>query len=139
MSDLVPWFRGLAEHGGKGVVNNIDARCLGRAADEIESLRERLEFAEFEWNRATDGMKERDATIESLRAELAGHKAAFNLKCAELAAANEHFKKVEAIGHEVEAQLAEAADELEHLYAQLALANNEIMRLALKTAKGKQE
>ena len=71
MSDFVPWFRGLAEHGGKGVVNNIDARCLGRAADQIESLRERLEFAEFEWNRATDGMKERDATIESLRAQLA--------------------------------------------------------------------
>ena len=60
--------------------------------NEIESLRERLDFAEFEWNRATDGMKERDATIESLRAQLA--------------AANEHFKKVEAIGHEVEAQLA---------------------------------
>jgi len=33
----VSWLRGLAEKGGKGVVNNIDARCLGRIADELES------------------------------------------------------------------------------------------------------
>jgi hypothetical protein len=39
MSDFVPWLRGLADKGGKGVVNNIDARCLGRVADEIERLR----------------------------------------------------------------------------------------------------
>lgn len=39
MSDFVPWLRGLAEKGGKGVVNNIDARCLGRIADELERLR----------------------------------------------------------------------------------------------------
>lgn len=32
----VPWLRGLAEKGGKGVVNNIDARCLGRIADQLE-------------------------------------------------------------------------------------------------------
>ncbi len=38
MSDFVPWLRGLAEKGGKGVVNNIDARCLGRIADELERL-----------------------------------------------------------------------------------------------------
>lgn len=41
------------------------------AADEIELLQQKLEFAEFEWNRATDGMKERDATIESLKARVA--------------------------------------------------------------------
>jgi hypothetical protein len=35
----VAWLRGLAEKGGKGVVNNIDARSLGRIADEIEQLR----------------------------------------------------------------------------------------------------
>lgn len=33
------WLRGLAEKGGKGVVNNIDARCLGRIADELEYLK----------------------------------------------------------------------------------------------------
>lgn len=37
MSDqIIQWLRGLAENGGKGVVNNIDARCLGRVADLIE-------------------------------------------------------------------------------------------------------
>ena len=46
----------------KGVAGNIN-----EAADEIESLRERLEFAEFEWNRATDGMKERDTMIDEAR------------------------------------------------------------------------
>jgi hypothetical protein len=39
MSDFVPWLRGLAEQGGKGIVNNIDARSLGRIADELECLR----------------------------------------------------------------------------------------------------
>lgn len=35
-----------------------------------ELLQDKLEFAEFEWNRATEGMKERDAIIESLRGAL---------------------------------------------------------------------
>jgi hypothetical protein len=39
MSDFVTWLRGLAEKGGKGVVGNIDARCLGRVADELAELR----------------------------------------------------------------------------------------------------
>jgi hypothetical protein len=38
VSDFIPWLRGLAEKGGRGVVNNIDARCLGRIADELERL-----------------------------------------------------------------------------------------------------
>ena len=33
---FVPWLRLLAQQGGKGVVNNLDARCLGRLADAIE-------------------------------------------------------------------------------------------------------
>lgn len=40
MTQYVEWLRGLAAKGGKGVVNNIDARCLGRIADELERLRE---------------------------------------------------------------------------------------------------
>jgi hypothetical protein len=35
---FVEWLHGLAEKGGKGVVNNIDARCLGRVADLISRL-----------------------------------------------------------------------------------------------------
>lgn len=34
---------------------------------DAELLQQKLEFAEFEWNRATDGMKERDVTIASLK------------------------------------------------------------------------
>lgn len=34
----VDWLRGLADKGGKGVVNNIDARCLGRVANTLARL-----------------------------------------------------------------------------------------------------
>lgn len=34
----ISWLRDLAAKGGKGVVNNIDARSLGRVADELERL-----------------------------------------------------------------------------------------------------
>lgn len=37
-ASFVPWLRDLAKKGGKGVVNRIDARCLGRLADAIEHL-----------------------------------------------------------------------------------------------------
>ena len=40
MSDFtstIEWFRRMAEQGGKGVVNNIDARSLGRIADQMEA------------------------------------------------------------------------------------------------------
>lgn len=40
MTNYVNWLKGLAEKGGKGVVNNIDARCLGRVADELLRLQE---------------------------------------------------------------------------------------------------
>lgn len=39
--------------------------------DDVELLQQKLEFAEFEWNRATDGMKERDETIAALKARVA--------------------------------------------------------------------
>ncbi len=42
MTAFVPWLRGLAEQGGKGVVGNIDARCLGRVADDLERLHRRV-------------------------------------------------------------------------------------------------
>jgi hypothetical protein len=40
--------------------------AMNEAAAEIERLRDKLSFAEFEWNRATAGMKKRDAKIASL-------------------------------------------------------------------------
>ena len=36
---LVTWLESLAAQGGKGTVNNIDARALGRVAAELESFR----------------------------------------------------------------------------------------------------
>jgi len=42
MTDWKPWLRKLAAKGGKGVVGNIDARCLGRLADQLEALEEAL-------------------------------------------------------------------------------------------------
>lgn len=35
-TDYVTWLKGLAKKGGKGVVNNIDARSLGQVASTIE-------------------------------------------------------------------------------------------------------
>jgi hypothetical protein len=47
VSDLsIEWLRGLAEKGGKGVVNNIDARSLGRIADELDRLRKAIREAD---------------------------------------------------------------------------------------------
>ena len=43
MTDYMKWLRELSEKGGKGTVDNIDARALGRAADELEYL-EYLEY-----------------------------------------------------------------------------------------------
>jgi hypothetical protein len=33
---MIPWLRSLAEKGDKGGVTNVDARSLGRVADELE-------------------------------------------------------------------------------------------------------
>lgn len=43
MADYTGWLRELAQKGGQGVVNNLDARCLGRIADELERLRAALQ------------------------------------------------------------------------------------------------
>lgn len=47
MADFVTWLRGLAEKGGKGVVNNIDARSLGALADELAAARRRITVLEM--------------------------------------------------------------------------------------------
>jgi hypothetical protein len=41
-NQTIEWLRGLAAKGGKGVVNNIDARSLGRIADEYDALAKAL-------------------------------------------------------------------------------------------------
>jgi hypothetical protein len=48
-TQTIEWLRGLAKKGGKGVVNNIDARSLGRIADDLERLS--AELARTERNR----------------------------------------------------------------------------------------
>jgi hypothetical protein len=47
MADFVSWLRGLAEKGGKGVVNNIDARSLGALADELAAAIRRITVLEM--------------------------------------------------------------------------------------------
>jgi coenzyme F420-reducing hydrogenase alpha subunit len=63
MADFVPWLREMAEQGGKGVVNNIDARCLGRIANELERLRsiavERMDL----FRQAASKVEEADALL----------------------------------------------------------------------------
>lgn len=46
MDQTIEWLRGLAAKGGKGVVDNIDARSLGRIADDIV----RIIAERDEWN-----------------------------------------------------------------------------------------
>jgi hypothetical protein len=46
MDQTIEWLRGLAAKGGKGVVDNIDARSLGRIADDLEQLRRRVRVLE---------------------------------------------------------------------------------------------
>jgi hypothetical protein len=48
-----------------------DFRTQPKSEQDIDLLQQKLEFAEFEWNRATEGMQERDARIQELEAELA--------------------------------------------------------------------
>jgi len=50
-TEFVDWLRALAAKGGKGVVNNIDARSLGSIADRLESLSKALSEAEAERDR----------------------------------------------------------------------------------------
>jgi len=47
MTDNILWLRELAEKGGKGTVDNIDARALGRVADELEYLSHFFQEADF--------------------------------------------------------------------------------------------
>lgn len=47
MTDNILWLRELAEKGGKGTVDNIDARALGRVADELEYLSHFFNEADF--------------------------------------------------------------------------------------------
>lgn len=54
-STFVPWLRALAKDGGKGVVGNIDARCLGRLADELDRLTRQLAEARAALRKIADG------------------------------------------------------------------------------------
>jgi hypothetical protein len=38
MREYALWLHSLAAQGGKGIVNNIDARALGRIADALDGL-----------------------------------------------------------------------------------------------------
>jgi hypothetical protein len=91
MSDFIPWLRGLAEKGGKGVVNNIDARCLGRVADELTCLTTELDKAHgllsqsVGWQHDTEIIKAtQQKEIERLQRKVANYEVAVNYLRAEL-------------------------------------------------------
>lgn len=69
------WLRSMSERGGKGVVNNIDARSLGRAADELDALRNLADRAYSEIAFAVHDLSGRrldtDEAIEGRAARLA--------------------------------------------------------------------
>ena len=93
---LVGWFRATGDAGSNVYVNEDDARRAaknlkayagaqtvdvlplyahvpsGQKIADIEILQQKLEFAEWEWNRATEGMKERDAKIILLESRVEG-------------------------------------------------------------------
>lgn len=55
MAGYSAWLHVLAERGGKGVVDNIDARSLGQAAKEIDALEARVKELE-DWLDACLGL-----------------------------------------------------------------------------------
>lgn len=46
IAGLAAWLNGLAAKGGKGVVNNIDARSIGRIATQLDALSARVKELE---------------------------------------------------------------------------------------------
>jgi hypothetical protein len=92
-------------------------------ASDIELLQQRLEFAEFEWNRATEGMQERDAIITSLKARNAdlesalrcisvpAYVAAMKARIAELEANEKAYEDI--IGPKTYREVADRIQELE--------------------------
>lgn len=69
------WLRSLSKKGGKGVVNNIDARSLGHVADELDALRNLVDRAYSEIAFAVHDLSGRrldtDEAIEGRAARLA--------------------------------------------------------------------
>jgi hypothetical protein len=108
MSDLVERLRA---HMGKAEIKDVLPDCR-LAADEIERLRDRLSFAEFEWNRATEGMIERDAVIERLRSQLGkAHDACLTL-CGNHGFATGHGDTVADIIGEIDGQIGRRTGQL---------------------------
>ena len=49
MRNYVEWLRRLSDYGGKGTVDNIDARALGRVADELERMKNIIDACDWHW------------------------------------------------------------------------------------------
>ena len=51
LQQTIDWLTNLAQRGGKGTVDNIDARCLGRIAKRLDKMRKALKpFADKVYN-----------------------------------------------------------------------------------------
>lgn len=64
----ITWLRSLAEKGGKGTVNAIDARSLGRVADTLAALAPAAEVGEQ--THLVSEIHRQHKEIERLRAEI---------------------------------------------------------------------
>lgn len=49
MACYIEWLRKLSESGGKGTVDNVDARALGRVADELERMKKVIDACDWHW------------------------------------------------------------------------------------------
>ncbi len=44
VNQLIAWLDDMSRRGGKGTVNNVDARALGRVAEAMSALRDYAEY-----------------------------------------------------------------------------------------------
>lgn len=71
MTDSATWLRSLATRGGKGSVGNINARALGRVADEIDALRHALRLHhDWQLNIGEMDIPFEDGSLDSMRVDL---------------------------------------------------------------------
>jgi hypothetical protein len=72
LQQTIDWLQALAHRGGKGVVDNIDARCLGRVAVRLDKMRKALKpFADKVNGDATCDLTEELSTSDYFAAHQA--------------------------------------------------------------------
>lgn len=85
-NETVAWLRSMSDRGGKGVVNNVDARSLGRCAyliaaqsAQIEALTTERDELRAEANDLDAKLRESDDIVDAQSAEIAKLREALRL------------------------------------------------------------